>query len=47
VDVAALSLRLQQEGAQAFEKSWNDLMSLIAARCRAVQPGNAGGSAKP
>jgi transaldolase len=29
VDVAALALRLQQEGAEAFVKSWNELMQVI------------------
>lgn len=47
VDVAALSVRLQQEGAQAFEKSWNDLIGLIAAKCGAAQPGNTAGGRKP
>ncbi|OWT66417.1 transaldolase [Candidimonas nitroreducens] len=41
VDVAALALRLQQEGAQAFEKSWNDLMNLIAQKGGTAQPGTA------
>ncbi|MBV6303556.1 transaldolase [Candidimonas humi] len=47
VDVNALSLRLQQEGAQAFEKSWNDLMGLIAQKCGAAQRGGATGGGKP
>jgi transaldolase len=29
VDVAALALQLQQEGAEAFVKSWNDLLAVI------------------
>ncbi|MEN6585316.1 MAG: transaldolase [Sulfuricella sp.] len=32
VDVAALAETLQREGAQAFAKSWNDLMDCIAAK---------------
>jgi transaldolase len=32
VDDAALAAELQKEGAEAFNKSWNDLMSCIAAR---------------
>ena len=48
IDVTALSARLQQEGAQAFEKSWNDLIGLIAAKCdAAAQPANAGRSSRP
>lgn len=30
VDVDALALRLQQEGAEAFERSWHDLLECIA-----------------
>jgi transaldolase len=29
VDVHALSIRLQDEGAKSFVKSWNDLMDVI------------------
>jgi transaldolase len=32
VDLDALALRLQKEGAEAFEKSWNDLMACITSR---------------
>lgn len=32
IDVAALAEQLQKEGAQAFEKSWNDLMAQVAAK---------------
>ena len=32
VDDAALALQLQQEGAQAFDKSWSDLLRRIATK---------------
>jgi transaldolase len=32
IDMDALALRLQQEGAQKFEDSWSDLLSCIAAK---------------
>jgi len=32
IDIAALASRLQDEGASAFIKSWNDLMACIAAK---------------
>ena len=37
VDIDALAVRLQEEGAEAFTKSWNDLMAVIAARCTALK----------
>lgn len=37
VDVAALAATLQKEGAEAFVKSWNGLMSVLAARCEEVR----------
>jgi transaldolase len=36
VDVAALAMQLQREGAAAFSKSWGDLMGRIAAKSRAL-----------
>jgi transaldolase len=36
LDVAALADRLQVEGAQAFVKSWRDLLQRIAAKARAL-----------
>jgi transaldolase len=36
VDDAALAARLQREGAQAFTKSWNDLMQRIAEKSTAL-----------
>ena len=32
IDVAALASQLQEEGAKSFVKSWNDLMSVTAAK---------------
>ena len=37
IDVDALAARLQDEGAAAFVKSWNDLMSQIELKSRAVR----------
>jgi transaldolase len=36
IDVADLAGRLQREGADAFVKSWSDLMASIESRTRAV-----------
>ena len=36
VDVDALAAQLQDEGAEAFVKSWNDLMAVIAAKSAAL-----------
>jgi transaldolase len=32
VDIAALAEQLQREGAEAFEKSWNDLMACLRSK---------------
>ena len=32
IDIAALAAELQREGAEAFDKSWNDLMACIASK---------------
>ena len=32
IDADALAARLQDEGAKAFVKSWNDLMAVIASK---------------
>ena len=37
VDVDALAAQLQTEGAQAFSKSWNDLMDVIASKTEALR----------
>jgi transaldolase len=37
VDVDALAARLQDEGAKAFSKSWNDLMDVLASKTAALE----------
>jgi transaldolase len=37
IDVDDLAGQLQDEGARAFSRSWNDLMAVIAARCTALK----------
>lgn len=37
VDADALAARLQDEGAAAFVKSWNELMDVIASKCSALE----------
>jgi transaldolase len=37
VDVDALAARLQDEGAAAFVKSWDELMDVIASKCSALE----------
>jgi transaldolase len=37
IDVDALAAQLQDEGAQSFVKSWNDLMDVIAGKCAALE----------
>jgi transaldolase len=37
VDVDALAAQLQSEGAEAFSKSWNDLMKVIASKTEALR----------
>jgi transaldolase len=36
VDNAALAAQLQRQGAQSFDKSWNELMDSIASKSNAV-----------
>src|SRR5262249_31388716 len=36
VNVDALAVQLQEEGAQSFVKSWNDLMDVIRSKCAAL-----------
>jgi transaldolase len=36
IDVDALAAQLQDEGAQSFAKSWNDLLSVISSRCASI-----------
>ena len=37
IDVDALAAKLQNEGADAFVKSWNELMGVIASRSAALE----------
>ncbi len=37
IDVDALAAQLQDEGARAFVKSWNDLMGVITSKCAALR----------
>ena len=37
IDIDALALRLQDEGAQSFVKSWKDLMHVIDGKCAALK----------
>ena len=37
IDVEALAIKLQEEGAKAFAKSWNELMEVIASKSAVVQ----------
>ena len=36
IDVDALAAQLQEEGAQSFVKSWNDLLAVINTRCASI-----------
>jgi transaldolase len=33
IDIDALAADLQKQGAEAFEKSWNDLLAVIQSKC--------------
>jgi hypothetical protein len=33
-----LAAQLQDDGAKSFDKSWNDLMAVIASKCAALNP---------
>ncbi|MFM1903342.1 MAG: hypothetical protein RLZZ440_1242, partial [Planctomycetota bacterium] len=39
VNVTALGLKLQQDGAAAFVKSWDELLAVIESKSRAVAAG--------
>jgi transaldolase len=41
IDIDALAERLQQEGAQSFTKSWQDLIGCIAAKRAAIPASHA------
>ena len=48
IDVDALAAQLQDEGAKSFVKSWNDLMSVIASKCAALnEPALKAGEVRP
>jgi transaldolase len=36
IDIDALAARLQDEGADKFSKSWNELMAVIGSKCAAL-----------
>ena len=40
VDVDALAAKLQEEGAAAFVRSWNELMAVIASKSAALETAN-------
>ena len=37
IDIYALAVQLQDEGAKSFVKSWNELMGVIASKSAAIQ----------
>jgi transaldolase len=37
IDIDALAARLQREGAEAFDKSWNDLLGCVASKSEALR----------
>src|SRR5262249_7055051 len=37
IDIDALAVQLQDEGAKSFVKSWNDLMGVIESKSSAIQ----------
>lgn len=39
VDVDALAAQLQREGAESFDKSWNDLMTVISSKSASLGKG--------
>lgn len=39
IDIDALAAQLQREGAEAFDKSWNDLLKCVAGKCEALRKG--------
>jgi transaldolase len=39
VDIGALALKLQRDGAQAFVKSWNELLKRIADKAHGLKTG--------
>jgi len=45
VDVNTLATQLQDEGAQSFVKSWNDLMDVIRSKCSELSKSSSGATA--
>ena len=39
IDIDALAVQLQRGGAEAFDKSWNDLLESIASKSKALKKG--------
>jgi transaldolase len=37
INIDALTAQLQREGAEAFDKSWNDLLECIASKSEALK----------
>jgi len=37
IDIDAFAVQLQREGAEAFDKSWNDLLECIASKSEALK----------
>jgi transaldolase len=37
IDIDALAVKLQEEGAKSFVKSWNELMMVIASKSAALK----------
>jgi transaldolase len=37
IDIDALAVELQREGAEAFDKSWNELLENIASKSQALK----------
>ena len=37
IDIDALAAQLQRDGAEAFDKSWNDLLECIASKSQALK----------
>jgi transaldolase len=37
IDLPTLATKLQEDGAQSFSKSWNDLLKTIASRSQSVK----------
>jgi transaldolase len=47
VDIVALAAELQREGAEAFVKSWQDLLACLGSKSEALAAGSAGPGGRP